>query len=168
VAAFEACKILASSPDPSDQVELLLLLDSPSPTRFPPLPMSIVDWIFSSAEIPAPPSLSKRLVDHFQSTVNSLEMYGVPEPLTVKQPKRVVLLTARHGLTVKSKVPDENATVRWLITSRDGLGSNGWESLLPRNEIEVREFDANHCELLASSSVLVLVTDPTCVLNQSQ
>ncbi|KDN50402.1 ketoacyl-synt-domain-containing protein [Tilletiaria anomala UBC 951] len=148
VAAFEACRILSASQDPADRVELLLLLDSPSPSRFPPLPMSIVDWIFSSADIPTPPTLSKRLVSHFQATVDSLERLGVPEPLTANQPQRVVLLTARHGLNVKKEIPEENKTVKWLVEPRVGLGPNGWDVLLPNKTVLVNEFDANHFTMM--------------------
>lgn len=148
VAAFEMARILDSSVSPLDKVEVLLLFDSPSPARFPPLPMSIVDWIFSSADILTPPTLSKRLVAHFQATIDALADYGVPPAITGSSPSKVILLTAAQGLNVKDEVPDANPTVKWLINARRGLGPNGWEELLPKDRISVHEFEANHFTMM--------------------
>ncbi len=139
-----------------DRVELLLLLDSPPPCRYPPLPMSTVDWIFSSDDIPTPPTLSKRLVAHFEATVDSLAAYGNPGALVLGAPLHVVIITAKQGINVSKPDDSNHPTVSWLINPRTGLGTNGWEEHLPGCDFTVHEIDANHFNMIHPPCVSAL------------
>ncbi|PWN52020.1 hypothetical protein IE53DRAFT_378496 [Violaceomyces palustris] len=149
-AAFEIGHLLNETEDRDDRLDLLLLLDSPAPNRFPPLPMSIVDWIFGTEEMKsiAPPALGPRLLKHFQATVDNLSTFK-PKRLD-PPPARVVYIVARRGVGgQRGGVEENNATVEWLMNSREGPGANGWEEIIAggKDLIEVLLLDANHCEL---------------------
>lgn len=167
VVSFEIATILGGSSDPTDEVAVLLLLDSPPPCRYPPLPMSMVEWITSSDDVPTPPTLSDRLLAHFQATVDNLGVYGVPPPITssaLRRPHRVVHIAARRGVSVSDTdvQPDmTHPTVQWLVGPRQGLGCNGWDYHLPDNIIECKEVDTNHFTLVwppASLHLAKLIT----------
>ncbi|KDQ18307.1 hypothetical protein BOTBODRAFT_509376 [Botryobasidium botryosum FD-172 SS1] len=146
IAAFEAARLLIAQ---GEQVLGLLLLDSPNP-KWPPLPPTTLDWVFSDKSdvgMAAPPKFSDAMVRHFEATLAALASY---KPLPLHNSPRVTMFSAVRGLGGNaSDVRDFNFTVGWLQQSRAGLGTYGWEDyILPRENLACCEVDGNHFTLV--------------------
>ncbi|PWY98388.1 ketoacyl-synt-domain-containing protein [Testicularia cyperi] len=165
MAAFEVARMLSSSTDPGDAVCGLCLIHSPSPAKYPPLPMSIVDWIFTAPEIKdiAPPALSPKLVAQFKATVDNLATYR-PTPITATSS----LSSKLHAFYI---VPDsplpgkradlqvDNSTVDWLFRP-SVYNPDGWELLIPANVIEVLAVErANHFTIVREPAIAHVAAD---------
>uniref|UniRef100_V5EPC7 Polyketide synthase n=1 Tax=Kalmanozyma brasiliensis (strain GHG001) TaxID=1365824 RepID=V5EPC7_KALBG len=160
--AFEIARLLATSNGPaSDRVAGLFLLDSPCPILYPPLPMSIVDWIFTAPEVKdiAPPALSDKLVKHFKATVDSLVGWK-PSPVELGDKNKIPktwYIVANHPLPGKiADIKEVNETVKWLFRPNraEKSGADGWQQLLPVGTIGVSPIaEANHFTLVREPAV---------------
>ncbi|SPO31862.1 related to Polyketide synthase [Ustilago trichophora] len=156
MAAFEIAQSLACSPGAAtDRIAGLFLLDTPCPALYPPLPMSIVDWIFTAPEVKdiAPPALSPKLVAHFKATVDNLDGWQ-PSRFQEGDEKTpsVWYIVADHPLPGKIEdVKEVNATVKWLFRANRAResGTDGWDTYIPANKIQVKAVaQANHFTLV--------------------
>lgn len=161
--AFEIARILVSTPGgaENDRIAGLFLLDSPSP-GYPPLPMSIVDWIFTAPELKdiAPPALSEKLIAHFKATVESLVGWSPTLLAEVQEQSKVPktwYIVADQRLPGRIEdIKEVNETVRWLFRSHRAAqsGPDGWEKLIPSHKITVKPLDeANHFTMVREPNV---------------
>ena len=149
--AFELAKLLTAA---GKKVERMILIDSPCRLDFEALPPQVVDELTrkglmgSSGEKKAP----AWLVQHFTSTVISVEKY-MPTPLSTSLvPKNVNFIWVKEGL-VKS-VADSGLEVdlkikvtRFLLEPRGDLQTEGWEKLLPGAEYTFDYITGNHFQI---------------------
>jgi thioesterase domain-containing protein len=148
---FEAAKILIAD---GEKVERLILIDSPCRLEFEALPEGVVAELTrkglmgASGEKKAP----EWLVQHFTSTVLSVDKY-MPKPMPAQQvPKYVNFIWVREGL-VKSVAEsgldvDMNVKVtRFLLEPRPELKTEGWEKLLPGAEYTFDYMTGNHFQI---------------------
>ncbi|KAJ9477232.1 Polyketide synthase [Pseudozyma hubeiensis] len=172
MAAFEIARYLASIPGAdNDRVAGLFILDSPSP-HYPPLPMSILDWINNAPEVKdiAPPTMSAKLIAHFKASVDSLigwkpNMIGTQSE-AVKAPPRTWYIVADDPLPGKIEdIEETNETVRWLFRPNRARtsGTDGWQEVIPDEKIEVVPVpNANHFTMVrepAASKVAEVLQD---------
>lgn len=160
--AFEISRILATTPGGKDDwVAGLFLLDTPSPV-YPPLPLTIVDWINSAEEVRdiAPSSLPEKLVAHFSATLGSLVGWNPTWLSEVREEGKVPktwFVVADNQLPGKIEdIREINETVRWLFVPNRATqnGSDGWERFIPPHKITVEPLSgANHFTMVREPAV---------------
>ncbi|KAJ5536487.1 hypothetical protein N7513_009673 [Penicillium frequentans] len=159
ICAYDAARHLIF--DQGEQVDRLLLLDSPFPIGLEKLPRRLYRFfdtigLFGEGKAP-PPSW---LLPHFLAFIDSLDAYkATPFPfddenLAKKIPK-TFMVWAKDGVCNKDSdprpAPAEDGSpdpreMLWLLNNRTNLGPNGWDTLVgPKNVggITVME-GANH------------------------
>ncbi|KAF7193714.1 Non-reducing polyketide synthase terA [Pseudocercospora fuligena] len=149
--SFEVTKLLTAA---GEKVERLILIDSPCRLRYEALPAQVVAELTKKGLMGA--SGAKKapewLVQHFTSTVLSVEKY-TPVPLPHnKVPPKVNFIWVKEGL-VKS-VPESGLDVdmsvkvtRFLLEPRPNLQSEGWETLLPGATFTFDYMTGNHFQI---------------------
>lgn len=148
VVAFEACRSLEQDSQlASSKVLGVLLLDAPNP-RWPPLPNTILDWVYGPDGDPklrtqAPPSFSASMKRHFEVTLAALARY---RPTPMARGPCFILVKGLDGLGGRPEtIAGWNAAVKWLAESRKGIGQYGWEKFLPdKSATTMIEVAANH------------------------
>ncbi|KAK5131946.1 hypothetical protein LTR08_000458 [Meristemomyces frigidus] len=160
--AFEVAKLLDRE---GERVERLILIDSPCRLEFEALPSQVVGELTrkglmgASGERKAP----EWLIQHFTSTVLSVEHY-MPTPLPKAQmPKYVNFMWVREGL-VKS-VAESGLNVdlsvkvtRFLLEPRGELKTVGWEKLLPGARYKYDYVTGNHFQITQPPHVSFLLS----------
>lgn len=149
--AFEVAKLLTSA---GEKVRRMILIDSPCRLEFEALPEQVVGELTrkglmgASGEKKAP----EWLVQHFTSTVISVDKY-MPTPLDKSLvPKNVNFIWVREGL-VKSiaesglQVDLSVKVTRFLLEPRGDLKTVGWEKLLPGADYSFDYMTGNHFQI---------------------
>ncbi|SPO38558.1 uncharacterized protein PSFLO_04036 [Pseudozyma flocculosa] len=159
IISYEMSRLLSVSADPNDRVTHLIMFDSPSPTRYPPLPISVTDWLFKSDVFKGitPPQLSPDMVEHFRQTVDGLAEYKPARYAAAeggKPPPKAVIISAIQGLGKVEGVKEHCTTVDWLLESRASLGTGGWEELIP--DIRAVTIEANHFDMMQRPKAVLL------------
>jgi thioesterase domain-containing protein len=157
--AFEVAKLLTAA---GKKVGRMILIDSPCRLEFEALPEQVVEELTrkglmgASGEKKAP----AWLVQHFTSTVISVDKY-MPTPLANSAvPKNVNFIWVKEGL-VKSVADsglqvDLNVKVtRFLLEPREDLKTVGWEKLLPGAEYSFDYMTGNHFQITQPPHVSV-------------
>lgn len=148
ISAYDAAKALL---DQNEQVDRLLLLDTPFPAGLEKLPSRLYDFfnavgLFSDGRTKAAASPPKWLLPHFLAFIDSLDVYKaspLPFPSSKIKIPRTFLLWAKNGVcgpsdprpppaSDGSKDPKE---MTWLLNDRTDLGPNGWDGLVGRENI---------------------------------
>ena len=157
--SYEMEKLLTAADGPR-AVKQLILIDSPCRLDYEALPAQVVDELTRKGLMGA--SGAKKapdwLVQHFTSTVLSVERY-MPTPLAAEHvPAKVNFVWVREGL-VKS-VPESGLQVdmgvkvtRFLLEPRPELKSAGWERLLPGAEYGFDYMTGNHFQITQAPHV---------------
>jgi thioesterase domain-containing protein len=155
--SYEMVKLLSAD---GMKVKQLILIDSPCRLEFEALPAQVVDELTRKGLMGA--SGAKKapewLVQHFTSTVLSVERY-MPTPMAKEHvPAKVSFVWVREGL-VKSVAEsglqvDLNVKVtRFLLEPRPELKSAGWERLLPGAEYSFDYMTGNHFQITQAPHV---------------
>lgn len=144
-----------------EKVERLFLVDSPCPIDLEPLPSSLLHFIDSLGLLGTRGTSPDWLIPHFQATVKNLARF-TPRPVdSVKAPKTLIIL-ARDGLLKDTKdqtfprSSGEAKSVKWLLDSRRGIGTYGWEKLLGDENIIVMNVPGNHFSVIREPDVSCL------------
>ncbi|GAB7328186.1 hypothetical protein MBLNU13_g00211t1 [Cladosporium sp. NU13] len=155
--SYEVTKLLVAA---GLQVKQLILIDSPCRLEFEALPEQVVAELTRKGLMGA--SGAKKapewLVQHFTSTVLSVDRY-MPKPLAKEHvPPKVSFVWVREGL-VKS-VPESGLQVdmnvkvtRFLLEPRPELKTVGWDKLLPGAEYSFDYMTGNHFQITQSPHV---------------
>ena len=149
--AFEVAKLLTAA---GEKVERMILIDSPCRLEFEALPESVVGELTrkglmgASGQKKAP----EWLVQHFTSTVISVEKY-MPTPMERSQvPRYVNFIWVREGLVenVEESGLEVDLSVkvtRFLLEPRGVLKTEGWEKLLPGAQYTFEYMTGNHFQI---------------------
>lgn len=160
--SYEVTKLLVAA---GLQVKQLILIDSPCRLEFEALPEQVVAELTRKGLMGA--SGAKKapewLVQHFTSTVLSVDRY-MPTPLAKEHvPPKVSFVWVREGL-VKS-VPESGLQVdmdvkvtRFLLEPRPELKTVGWEKLLPGAEYTFDYMTGNHFQITQSPHVSCMLS----------
>lgn len=149
--AFEVAKLLISA---GQKIARMIVIDSPCRLEFEALPEQVVAELTrkglmgSIGQKKAP----EWLVQHFTSTVISVEKY-MPTPLAKEDvPPKVNFIWVKEGL-VKSVAEsglevDLNVKVtRFLLEPRGNLQTEGWERLLPGAKYKFGYMTGHHFQI---------------------
>ncbi|KAI9824128.1 MAG: hypothetical protein M1819_001083 [Sarea resinae] len=159
-----------------EEINSLVLIDSPCPKTLPPLPIETIDLLeaigaFNGLKDERAPSSSKTAVredlrDHFAGSLSALRQYqpiAIPES---KAPKSVTALWARNGVweTVgektrskfESKAAHGNLAEDWMMDPRSSYETNGWEALLPGATFTCDVVSGDHFSIMRRPGVLDL------------
>ncbi|KAJ5287210.1 ketoacyl-synt-domain-containing protein [Penicillium angulare] len=143
--AFEATRILRQA---NKHVEGLVLIDSPCPGVVPPLSPHTIDILddlgLTKSQISQ--KRQKSTHAHFIGSIRTLGAY-VPEPMMGSQALNCLAVWAKSGVwesvedhkrkQAMYKIP-ENESHQWIMDERaKPMGPSGWETLLPKVEVEV-------------------------------
>jgi iron transport multicopper oxidase len=136
-----------------EQVDILVLIDSPCPLRFPAMPSSFFELIAGHL------SLSTEVRNNFLQTINAVKGY-TPSPLPTTGSMQTMLIWATDGLEKEldgcwdNTHPDyQNALVKWLVKRSGPLDALGWDELLPGTEIQIRHTQGNHFNMIQDRNV---------------
>ncbi|KAJ5969277.1 hypothetical protein N7501_005525 [Penicillium viridicatum] len=131
-----------------EQVDILIIIDSPCPLRYPAMPPSFLDLIAGRH------SLSADVRKHFLQTINVVKGYS-PSPLPSTGSMQTMLIWAQEGLEKEldgylqnTHLDYTNALVEWLVTRSGPLDALGWDELLPGTELQIRHTQGNHFNMI--------------------
>nr|OQO31304.1 hypothetical protein B0A51_03282 [Rachicladosporium sp. CCFEE 5018] len=155
--SYEITKLLVAA---GEKVERLILIDSPCRLVYEALPAQVVDQLTKNGLMGA--SGAKKapewLVQHFTSTVLSVDKY-MPSPMAAADvPANVDFIWVREGLvkdvaTSGLKVDLGVKVTRFLLEPRGMLKTEGWEKLLPRAEYGFDYMTGNHFQITQTPHV---------------
>ncbi|KAL8723397.1 MAG: hypothetical protein Q9225_000313 [Loekoesia sp. 1 TL-2023] len=157
IIAYEAAYQLIQS---GDTVEHLLLIDSPCPLLFPPLPASLVRFfdnlgLFGQGESPP------WLLEHFDASVANLHRYK-PRALDVSKAPTTFAIWAQEGVCKDPSEPrpdlrgEENSSTGWILDNRTDLGPNGWDILVGHGKVSGVGVPGNHFTMMQEPNVAQL------------
>lgn len=143
ICAYDAARFLIL--EEGEQVDRLLLLDSPFPIgleKLPPRLYSFFDSIGLFGEGKAPPP--KWLLPHFLAFIDSLDAYKAvafpfSDPQIGKKVPKTFLVWAKDGVCSKPDSPrpppaadgsPDPREMTWLLNNRTDLGPNKWDTLV--------------------------------------
>ena len=153
---YELGRKLSLSADPNDRASHLVMFDSPSPTCYPALPVSVTDWLFKADVFKGvtPPQLSPQMVEHMKLTVEGLDAYKPIKYENKQKTPKAFIISAIQGLGQVKGVKEKNRTVEWLLESRANLGTGGWEALM--ENIQPLTIEANHFDMMQKPKIDLL------------
>ncbi|KAI2708485.1 hypothetical protein CBS147332_6546 [Penicillium roqueforti] len=147
--AFEATRKLLQL---GEEVDVLIMIDSPCPLRYPAMPPTFLDLV------PGCSSLSSGVRKHFLQTINVVQGYS-PCPLPSAGSMQTMLIWANEGLGKKidnceqiNAPVDQNALVEWLVTRSGSLDALGWDELLLGTELQIRHTRGNHFNMIQGAN----------------
>nr|OQO30893.1 hypothetical protein B0A51_03176 [Rachicladosporium sp. CCFEE 5018] len=155
--SYEITKLLVAA---GEKVERLILIDSPCRLVYEALPAQVVDELTknglmgSSGAKKAP----EWLVQHFTSTVLSVDKYMPTSMAAVEVPANVDFIWVREGLvrnvaTSGLKVDLGVKVTRFLLEPRGLLKTEGWEKLLPGAQYGFDYMTGNHFQITQTPHV---------------
>ena len=147
--AFELAKLFLDS---GENVEKLILIDSPCRLKFEALPTQVVKHLarhnlmgnWNTSGTP------KWLVNSFTATISAVEKY-MPTPMKPRGPSgmpKVFIIWASEGVFPQGTVqPDLDLNVKvtkFLVEQRTEFGPLGWEKLFPGQQLSIAKTPGNH------------------------
>lgn len=160
ILAYRAAQILIQE---GEEVESLVLIDSPVPKGLDRLPQRFYDHLSSidifGKAMPGPsPSPPARLFAHFNATIEVLHGYHA-KPLPSKQLKKATVVWATDSVIDGVKLPklppgpDDTEGMKFLTEKRTDFTAAGWETLFPGTRVDVtRVEDAHHFSMMVSTT----------------
>lgn len=155
--SYEMAKLLTSA---GEIVSTLILIDSPCRLLYEALPVQVVEELTKKGLMGASSSSSQQkksapewLVQHFTSTVLSVQRYTPVAMQESRVPGNVYCIWVEEGL-VETSVEESGLDVdvnvrvtRFLLEARGKLESEGWEKLLPGAEFGFEYMTGNHFQI---------------------
>ncbi|KAL4756871.1 uncharacterized protein BDW70DRAFT_172042 [Aspergillus foveolatus] len=156
ICAYHAAQQLIKD---GQDVEGLILIDSPNPMGLKKLPERLYDEferlnLFASSTGRNPPAW---LLPHFMGFSHILDTHS-SLPWQSTKPLRTWILWAKEGVNKDNSIviqPDDPINMRWLLQMRteSDLGPNGWDQLVGRRNITIEVIeDANHFSMMNEPS----------------
>lgn len=152
ICAYHAAQQLIKD---GQDVEGLILIDSPNPMGLKKLPERLYDEferlnLFASSTGRNPPAW---LLPHFMGFSHILDTHS-SLPWQSTKPLPTWILWAKEGVNKDNSIviqPDDPINMRWLLQTRteSDLGPNGWDQLVGRRNITIEVIeDANHFSMM--------------------
>jgi iterative type I PKS product template protein len=146
VIAFEAVNQLTKM---SEEVEQLILIDSPCPDIIEPLPSSLHRW-FASIGLLGDGDMSKLpawLLPHFAASVNALSTY-TPQKIDPAKCPVVTAIWCEDGVchlpTDPRPDPFPYGHAQFLLDNRTDFGPNLWDNYLSIDKFSCHHMPGNH------------------------
>jgi iterative type I PKS product template protein len=148
-----------------DEVERLLLLDSPCPVALPPLPARLHVFFDQIGLLGTgkPGGTPSWLLPHFSAAIKNLSDYEpVPFPKGKAPPTAAIWCT--DGVCPNPNDPrpppaeeEDPAPMKWLLNNRTDFGDNGWGQLLG-DSMTFHVMGGNHFTMMKEPFVSTLQT----------
>lgn len=158
--AYEVARALIRE---QEQVEALILLDSPCRPDFEALPMEVVKYLSASGLMGSfgTKGAPAWVVEHFQSTIRAVREY-VPVPMKAENVPDIYIIWAREGVLPSFELEltglDLGVKVsRFLLEGKPDYGTHGWERLFPGGQLHMATISGNHFTLIHSPHVSLFV-----------
>ncbi|KAL9004648.1 MAG: hypothetical protein Q9188_002539 [Gyalolechia gomerana] len=150
-----AYEIVRQLTDAGDQVDRLVLIDSPSPAMIEPLPASLHRFFGEIGLLGDGEGAIERLppwlLPHFAKTVEALGAYKPRQP-TLKQRPSVFAIWCEDGVckypTDARPDPYPYGHAQWLLENRSDFGANGWDGYLDGARLTTRQMPGNHFTMM--------------------
>jgi iron transport multicopper oxidase len=146
IIAFEAVNQLTKM---SEEVEQLILIDSPCPDLIEPLPSSLHRW-FASIGLLGDGDMSKLpswLLPHFAASVSALSTY-TPEKIDPAKCPSVTAIWCEDGVchlpTDPRPDPFPYGHAQFLLDNRTDFGPNLWDNYLDAEKFSCHHMPGNH------------------------
>ena len=145
-----------------EEVESLILIDSPEPKGLDRLPQRFYDHcnaigVFGKAMPGASTSPPAHVFEHFKSTIEVLHNYHA-RPLPAGRLARVLIVWATESVMdgqILPKLPpgpDDTEGMKFLTEKRTDFSASGWKMLFPGALVDVKRIpDAHHFSMMVSS-----------------
>ncbi|KAF4207525.1 hypothetical protein CNMCM8927_002930 [Aspergillus lentulus] len=146
-----------------EEIEALFLIDSPCPINLQPLPSELLHFVDSLGLLGAQGSAPNWLIPHFEASIKNLTDF-IPYPMDPEEAPRTHIIWARDGLVSESdekqfpRTEAEAKSVKFLLDSRQSLGTYGWEKLIGSENISVDFIEGNHFTMMREPKVNQLPT----------
>ncbi|CAF1473328.1 unnamed protein product [Adineta ricciae] len=139
VVAYEAATQLITS---GEEVLGLILIDSPCPLTFPPLPSESIEFFDSihtfDAITEGATKFSESFKRHFVATLKTLKQYA-PKPMDPSKTLKTSIFWSKDGalelnIYKNLKIPTDlsrNKTIDWLFHPKKVHDLGGWDELIP-------------------------------------
>ncbi|KAL4798015.1 polyketide synthase [Aspergillus venezuelensis] len=154
-----ACQLIESG----EEIESLYLIDSPCPINLQPLPSDLLHFVDTLGLLGLQGTAPDWLIPHFEASIKNLAEF-IPYPLDPEEAPKTHIIWARDGLVLPTdekqfpRSDDEARSVKFLLDSRESLGTYGWEKLLGEENISVDFMEGNHFTMIREPKVTQLST----------
>ncbi|CAF9907651.1 MAG: hypothetical protein HETSPECPRED_007202 [Heterodermia speciosa] len=146
-----------------DEVDLLVLIDTPCPLIIEPLPSSLHRWFGSIGLLGegdgALDKLPPWLLPHFAASVTALSTYDTKMIPPGKTPK-VFAIWCEDGVCKYPEDPRPDpypyGHAQWLLENRTDFGPNLWDTYLDKDKIFTRSMTGNHFSMMRAPLVAKL------------
>ena len=157
-----------------EEMEHLILIDSPVPKGLDHLPQHFYDFLsqhqlFGHATIAGPAAPPPDwLFPHFNATIDTLHDFFA-RPLPEGTAPLTSLIWAGQSVLHDLKVelaphPDDTQGMKFLTTRHSSFEGNGWEELFPGEKLRIFVAEgANHFSMMVSPAVVLLLVTPSLV-----
>ncbi|KAJ5995510.1 polyketide synthase [Penicillium waksmanii] len=145
-----------------EEIEALLLIDSPCPINLQPLPSELLHFVDSLGLLGVQGSAPNWLIPHFEASIKNLADF-MPYPMDPEEAPRTHIIWASDGLVSESdekQFPRSDAemkSVKFLLDDRQSLGTYGWEKLVGSENISVDFMEGNHFTMIREPKIASLV-----------
>lgn len=154
--AFEAAGQLQAA---GDHVAHLVLIDSPCPAKYGPMPVALPRWLIKHNFVSS--TADENIAKHFEATIRALKNYKpVPMSPSIVPPTTIVWASAGVGPKLHATPPlpsgvQMTETTEWLLQRGKVAGhdADGWEKLLPGATVAVKRMSGHHFNLLQRPNV---------------
>ena len=154
--SFEATKYLMRQ---GEEVEKLILIDSPCRLVYEELPMEVVHYLarnnlMGNWGTEKPPAW---MVNHFDISIKAISEY-VPTPMQSSDLPEVFIIWAKDGVLKDIDLgqagldPDIKVT-RMLLQRPDSDGALGWDQLFPGTQVSISKMPGNHFTIVYPPNV---------------
>ncbi|KAL4885439.1 polyketide synthase [Aspergillus karnatakaensis] len=146
-----------------EEIDTLILLDSPCPINLQPLPSDLLHFVDSLGLLGVQGSAPNWLIPHFEASIKNLAEF-IPYPLDPEDAPKTHIIWARDGLVSEGderqfpRSEGEAKSVRFLLDGRENIGTYGWEKLVGSENISVDFIDGNHFTMIREPMVNQLPT----------
>jgi len=163
VIAFECAYQLLMA---GDEVEHLVLIDTPCPLIIEPLPSSLHRW-FAGIGLLGEPGQSKAaarkipdwLLPHFASSVTALSNYTA-KILPFERCPAVTAIWCEDGVCKFETDPKPNpypyGHAQWLLENRTDFGPNLWDEYIDITKLRCRQMPGNHFSMMKGNEAVIL------------
>nr|WHN38863.1 polyketide synthase 2 [Elsinoe perseae] len=138
----------------NEQVEKLLLLDSPCPVNLDPLPARLHIFFNEIGLLGTgdPSKTPKWLLPHFSAAIKSLSDY---EPQPTIKPVNTYAVWCREGVAGNPGDPrpppaedEDPAPMKWLLNHRTDFTDNGWAKLCGKENMKYGVMGGHHFSMM--------------------
>jgi iron transport multicopper oxidase len=152
--AFEATKRLLQE---GEEVEKLILIDSPSRNIYGSMPPEVLDFVSQNGIMGSGGVVPRWLMDHFDITLKAVTRYAV-SPIDQLPLPKVYIIWACEGAMESSTAVDTALDLgipvsQFLLKRKPNFGPLGWERLLNGADIVIAKTLGNHFSMVQPPNV---------------